>query len=254
MDRSDFSFLVARLERQAAASPGGYAFRVALLAALGYLALLVIAVLILGCVWLSWHELETGGAFSIKLSILALVGLVTLVGLVRALWVDLGEPASLRILREDAPKLFETLDELRAKMSGVPVHSVYVSNEFNASIMQVPRWGVFGNYRNHLEIGLPLAAALSVEELKAVLAHEMGHLSGSHGKFSAWIYRQRVTWHALSQRFEDPPTSSSRCCRPSTCGTRHISTRTRSCWRAVRNMKRIVRLLPRRVPARSRPH
>ncbi len=37
-----------------------------------------------------------------------------------------------------------------------------------------------------------------------MLAHEMGHLSGSHGKFSAWIYRQRVTWHALSSKFEDP--------------------------------------------------
>jgi Zn-dependent protease with chaperone function len=204
MDRSDFSFLVARLERQAAASPGSYAFRVALLAALGYLALFVIAALILACVWLSWHELVTGGAFSIKLAILALVGAITLVGLVRALWVDLGEPDSLRLTRNEAPQLFETLDELRMKMGGVRLHAVYITNEFNASIMQVPRWGVFGNYRNHLEIGLPLAAALSTEELKAVLAHEMGHLSGSHGKFSAWIYRQRVTWHALSSKFEDP--------------------------------------------------
>lgn len=204
MDRSDFSFLVARLERQAAASPGSYAFRVALLAALGYLALLVISALILACVWLSWHELVTGGAFSIKLAILALVGVITLVGLVRALWVDLGEPDSLRVTPEEAPRLFEALDDLRSKMGGVRLHAVYLTNEFNASIMQVPRWGVFGNYRNHLEIGLPLAAALSTEELKAVLAHEMGHLSGSHGKFSAWIYRQRVTWHALSSKFEDP--------------------------------------------------
>ena len=43
MDRSDFSFLVARLERQAANSPGAYAFKVAALAALGYLSLFVIA-------------------------------------------------------------------------------------------------------------------------------------------------------------------------------------------------------------------
>jgi hypothetical protein len=70
--------------------------------------------------------------------------------------------------------------------------------------MQRPRWGVFGNYRNHVEIGLPLAMALSVDELKAVLAHEMGHLSGAHGKFSAWIYRQRVTWRALESKFREP--------------------------------------------------
>ncbi len=150
MDRSDFSFLVARLERQAAASPGSYAFRVALLAALGYLALFVIAALILACVWLSWHELVTGGAFSIKLAILALVR--------RSTWsVWSGRCGSTSASRTvcasratKPPQLFETLDELRAKMGGVRLHAVYITNEFNASIMQVPRWGVFGNYRNHL--------------------------------------------------------------------------------------------------------
>ena len=204
MDRSDFSFLIARLERQAASNPGAYALKVAALAALGYLTLIVIGAAIVACVWLAWHQLAEGGAFSIKLGIVGVFGLVTLFALVRALWVNLGEPESLRITREQAPRLFETLDGLRQRMGGIRLHSVSVSNEFNACIMQVPRWGVFGNYRNHLEIGLPLAAAMSVEELRAVLAHEMGHLSGSHGKFSAWIYRQRVTWQALATKFEEP--------------------------------------------------
>jgi hypothetical protein len=204
MDRSDFSFLVAHLERQAAANPGLYAFKVAALAALGYLAIFVIGFAIVACLLLAWHQLETGGAMAIKLGIAALLGLVTLGALVRALWVHLDEPEALRITREQAPKLFETLDELRREMGGIKLHSVSVSDEFNAGILQVPRWGVFGNYRNHLEIGLPLAAALSTEELKAVLAHEMGHISGSHGKFSAWIYRQRVTWNAIASKFEEP--------------------------------------------------
>jgi len=51
---------------------------------------------------------------------------------------------------------------------------------------------------------LPLAMALNVDELKAVIAHEMGHLSEAHGKFGAWIYRQRVTWHALESKFNNP--------------------------------------------------
>jgi hypothetical protein len=204
MDRSDFSFLIARLERQAAASPGGYAFKVAVLAALGYLAIVVIAVAIVACLFLAWSQIERGGAMAIKLGIGALLGVVTLVALVRALWVSLDEPDGLRITRDQAPKLFDVLDELRRKMGGIRLHSVSISNDFNAGIVQVPRWGVFGNYSNHLEIGLPLAAALSVEELKAVLAHEMGHLSGSHGKFSAWIYRQRVTWSAIASKFEEP--------------------------------------------------
>jgi hypothetical protein len=32
----------------------------------------------------------------------------------------------------------------------------------------------------------------------------MGHLSQAHGKFGAWIYRQRVTWHALESKFNNP--------------------------------------------------
>jgi len=31
----------------------------------------------------------------------------------------------------------------------------------------------------------------------AIIAHEYGHLSGSHGKLGGWIYRQRATFEAL---------------------------------------------------------
>jgi hypothetical protein len=36
------------------------------------------------------------------------------------------------------------------------IHEVLVTPEFNASIAQVPRLGVFGWHRNYLRIGLPL--------------------------------------------------------------------------------------------------
>ena len=60
MDRSDFSFLVARLERQAIRSPGGYAFKVKALAVLGYLSLFVFAAVIVGCVCLAISVFLTG--------------------------------------------------------------------------------------------------------------------------------------------------------------------------------------------------
>jgi hypothetical protein len=41
--------------------------------------------------------------------------------------------------------------------------------------------------------------ALSPQQFRAVLAHELGHLSGKHNRFSNWIYRIRRTW---SQIFE----------------------------------------------------
>ena len=53
---------------------------------------------------------------------------------------------------------------------------------------------MFGWLNNYLVLGLPLLRALSPAEFRAVLAHEFGHLSGKHGRFSGWIYRVRQTW------------------------------------------------------------
>jgi hypothetical protein len=46
-------------------------------------------------------------------------------------------------------------------------------------------------------IGLPLMRLLDAAELSAVVAHEFGHFRGGHGRFSAWIYRVRISWYRL---------------------------------------------------------
>src|SRR5690606_25897917 len=66
-------------------------------------------------------------------------------------------------------------------------------------IVQVPRLGLFGWQKNYLILGLPLMQLLSLDEFKAVLAHEFGHLSGAHGRFGAWIYRVRTGWARLNE-------------------------------------------------------
>ncbi|MGZ3254572.1 MAG: M48 family metallopeptidase, partial [Burkholderiaceae bacterium] len=48
--------------------------------------------------------------------------------------------------------------------------------------------------RNYLLLGLPLLEYMTPDEALAVVAHEYGHLAGSHGSFSAFIYRLRHTW------------------------------------------------------------
>lgn len=204
MERHEFSALIGRLERQADDNPQFYAMKVGALAALGYASIFLLALIILVTCWYTFSPLFAGERIRAPLTFACIVGLVTLVGMVRALWVRIAEPSGLRVTAEDTPRLYEAIEEVARKMGGVPVHSVSVSSDFNACIVQTPRWGIFGNYRNHLEIGLPLAMALNVNELKAVIAHEMGHLSQAHGKFGAWIYRQRVTWHALEAKFNNP--------------------------------------------------
>jgi Zn-dependent protease with chaperone function len=80
---------------------------------------------------------------------------------------------------------------------------VLVTEDFNASIVQRPMLSAVAGYRNYLLLGWPLLQALSAEQFRSVLAHEFGHLSGNHGGFASWIYRQRVTWAALHHQLED---------------------------------------------------
>jgi hypothetical protein len=204
LDSTDFSILIGRLEREADERPQFYAVKVALVAALGYLGLALVAGGILVACYYIIRSIVAVGRPSGWMVVVGVAAISTLIAMVRALWVRLDEPNDRQVTREEAPALFALIDDLSVRMNGVRLDSVTISGEFNASICQIPRWGVFGNYRNHLQLGLPLLAALSVEEFASVLAHEMGHLGGQHGKFSAWIYRQRTTWRALRQKFESP--------------------------------------------------
>ena len=82
------------------------------------------------------------------------------------------------------------------------VHEVLLTHDFNAAIAQVPRLGLFGFHKNYLILGLPLMMALSLDQFRAVLAHEFGHLSGAHGRFGSWIYRIRRSWYQLMANLE----------------------------------------------------
>ncbi len=116
---------------------------------------------------------------------------------VRAMWVRFEVPEGRVVTREEFPELFAVIDDLRTRAHAPPLHAVLVTNDFNASVVQHPRFGMLGGTRNYLLLGLPLMHALAPEELKAVVAHEFGHLSGAHGRFGAWIYRLRVGWTRL---------------------------------------------------------
>lgn len=203
MEREKFDALVAELERAAKANPAGYKARVFGLALLGYgyvfFVLAAVIGLIGGLVMLA--TIGKGAAFlivkklGIPLMILALV-------ILRAMWIRLSAPEGIELRRKDYPALFDTLDKMRRRLKGPRIHTVLLDDNFNAAISQVSRLGIFGWQKNYLILGLPLMQALSPEHLLAVIAHEYGHLSGAHGKFSAWIYRVRQTWYKLMEAFD----------------------------------------------------
>ena len=199
MDQEKLNNLIDRLEDYARHNPGAYRFRVGLLAGLGYayLFLVVLALLLLIYVILAYVRFNavTGKLIWIPL---VLIGLV-----LRSLWVTIPAPDGTELTPAEAPRLFEDVQEIQKTINGPKVHHVLLTDEFNASIVQVPRFGMFGWLSNYMVIGLPLLKGFSVEEVRAVLAHEFGHLSGKHGRFSGWIYRVRQSWAQILRRVHE---------------------------------------------------
>ena len=98
--------------------------------------------------------------------------------MVRSLFVKIPAPAGRRVRREDAPELFAMIDEVIAASRAPRPHNVLLNWDFKCRVQQRPRFGWPGWTRDFLVLGVPLMAALTPEQFKAVLAHEFGHLRG----------------------------------------------------------------------------
>ena len=184
--------LVRRLEQEAAANPAGYRRKLGALAVLGYGYVAATLILLIGGAALI---LWMGATVSHAMLLLGKVGwafLVLIYVVLRAMWVRLEPPQGRVLTSSECPELFRLIEEVRLKVQAPGVDSVLLTSDFNAAIVQHPRFGAFGGTRNYLMLGLPLMQSLSPEEFQAVMAHEFGHLSGAHGRFGAWIYRLRT--------------------------------------------------------------
>lgn len=198
MERADFIHLVRLSEHASANDSRAYRRSVAVFAAVGYL--WVIACFFLALVILFWTVgAMAHGRFKGAYIGLVVVGMGLLWTSLRALWIRLVAPQGVELSPSDAPGLFEALERIRKKIKGPPIHHVLLDTSFNASISQLPRYGVMGGAVNYLTVGLPLLLAIDRPRFLAVMAHEYGHLRGDHGQFAAWIYRTRLSWMRMEQ-------------------------------------------------------
>jgi Zn-dependent protease with chaperone function len=128
---------------------------------------------------------------------LIFVALAAAVAIAVALWKVLRAkpqpPEGLRLTPGEAPELWHTVTELAGRVGTRPPDEILLVGEVNAAVTEDTRWlGLVGG-RRYLLIGLPLLLTLRVDELRAVLAHELGHYSHSHTRLGALTYRGRVT-------------------------------------------------------------
>ena len=198
--QEQFDHLIKKLEGFSQRSPQSYRFRVALLAVLGYgYIFLILAGLLVGVGLVIWLALSVRrvNSFIVQLFFLLLIPAWMIL---RSLWVTFPPPEGLRLDRRQVPRVFALVDELTTKLEAPKFDNILLTSDFNAAVVQVPRLGIFGWQENYLILGLPLLQAMTLDQVKAVLAHEIGHLSGNHSRFAGWIYRLRKTWYQLYDR------------------------------------------------------
>ena len=192
----EFRRKVAHLTTVADRHPLLFRARVLLWVLAGYSALFLIliacvAIVAIACWQLLFHFIE----FRIVYFGWAVLPALIFAGMIwRALWIELPEPKGVPIKRDEAPDLFRGIDEMRNKLDTPPIHSVQFDWYLNAAFTQRPRFGIFGWTKGYLTIGLPLLLGMSAENLRATLAHELGHFSRNHGRFSSWVYSVNETW------------------------------------------------------------
>ncbi len=218
MDSNDISILIGRLERESDVNPRLHLIKVAGVSALGYAPIAVLGLGVLVGLVILLASLLKGAGVSVLGIVLVLFCGAGAALIAQALALNNDPPIAREVTPEDAPALYAAIDDVlqrtsinkSGKLQTALVHSVSIDGSFEATLHQVARRGVFGAYENHLHLGVPLLAALTIAELKAVLAHEIGHLGGEHEAFNAWIYRQRAVWRALQNKFNHPTSAAER--------------------------------------------
>lgn len=137
-----------------------------------------------------------GAVVNIKLILLqALLGVACLVAAGIILWsvvprIDRFEPPGPEVTAADAPELFAEIHTLAAAAEQAPPAHVYIVHDVNAFVTSRGGWMGFGS-RRVMGVGLPLLETLTVAELRAVIAHELGHFHGGDTKLGPWIYKVR---------------------------------------------------------------
>jgi Zn-dependent protease with chaperone function/tellurite resistance protein len=87
------------------------------------------------------------------------------------------------------PQLFAFLHRMADEARAPRPHRVFVSTQVNAAVYyDLSLLNLLFPSKKNLEIGLGLVNALTLSELKAVLAHELGHFAQRTMAIGRWVY------------------------------------------------------------------
>jgi Zn-dependent protease with chaperone function len=110
--------------------------------------------------------------------------------------------SGVEITAAEQPALFAFLHRLADEAGAPRPRRVYLSGGVNAAVFyDLSLVNLLIPSRKSLEIGLALVNVLSLGELKAVLAHELGHFAQRSMAVGSWVYiAQQVAGHIVARR------------------------------------------------------
>ncbi|AKF09062.1 M48 family metallopeptidase [Sandaracinus amylolyticus] len=124
--------------------------------------------------------------------------------LVRGLFVvkHAKDPSLVELDEQREPLLFAFLRRLADETGAPRPHRVFVSARVNASVFyDLSFWNLIFPSKKNLEVGLGLVNALTLDELKAVIAHEYGHFAQRTMAVGRWVYvAQQIAGHIIVSR------------------------------------------------------
>jgi len=108
----------------------------------------------------------------------------------------------LEVTPADQPELFAFLHKLADRAGAPRPHRVFLSARVNAAVFyDLSLLNLVFPSRKNLEIGLGLVNALTLGELRAVLAHEFGHFAQRSMAVGRWVYvAQQIAGHLVARR------------------------------------------------------
>ncbi|MEX0168670.1 M48 family metallopeptidase [Streptomyces sp. LMG1-1-1.1] len=111
--------------------------------------------------------------------------------------------AGVPVTDADEPRLWAAVRELAARVGTRAPDEIRLTADMNAAVTEEARLlGLLGGTRR-LYLGLPLVAGLTEAQLRAVLAHELGHYGNSDTRLSGITERCRVHVARTVDRFEE---------------------------------------------------
>ncbi|GAA3993729.1 hypothetical protein GCM10022247_11470 [Allokutzneria multivorans] len=127
------------------------------------------------------------------------------IALVSALRTRVEPPSGPRLSRQEQPTLWACVDELAEQVQTRAPDEIILIPDVNAAVSEDSRMLGLRAGKRYMMIGLPLLAGMSVDELRSVLAHELGHYSGGHTRLLAITYRGTETLQRTVERLDGGP-------------------------------------------------